>query len=60
MRENAATQMAPQTATMAKYAGNILPCKFPNWCLGKFLNMMIPPMKVTHKAAPQDVAKLSR
>jgi len=34
---NEATEMAQHTATIVKYAGNILLCKLPNWCLGRFL-----------------------
>jgi len=34
---NAATDIAEHTDINVKYAGNIFPCRLPNWCLGKYL-----------------------
>lgn len=42
-----ATEAAQQTPTKEKYAGNILLCKFPNWCLGRFLQIFFKKISVT-------------
>jgi hypothetical protein len=34
---NAATDIAEHDDINMKYAGNIFPCRLPNWCLGKYL-----------------------
>lgn len=34
---NDATAIEQHTPTSEKYAGNILLCRLPNWCLGRFL-----------------------
>ena len=40
----------------AKYIGNSLACKLPNVLRGKFLNIVMPKMKVVYTMVPNQVA----